>query len=143
MDGPFFVMNGDLLTDVDFSAMLDRHRQTGAAVTIGTHLKHERLEFGVLKLDSHGGVAGYDEKPTLDLHISMGLYVMEPAVLETIPDRFYDMPELIIDSIAAGARVKSWIHEGRWLDIGRVADYSEANEIFKADPTAFLPSRVR
>lgn len=139
MDEPFLVMNGDLLTDVDFSGMAERHHTTGAGVTIGTFLRHERLELGVLRLDEDGNVLGYDEKPTLDFHISMGLYVMSPDVLGRIPASSFDMPQLIVDMVEDGGRVGTWIHDGMWLDIGRIEDYGRANELFASDRTAFLP----
>lgn len=135
----FFVMNGDLLTDVDFAALMDRHRGSGAAVTVSTYRRAEQIQLGVLHLNETGDVVGYDEKPTLNLDISMGAYAMSPSVLTRIPDRRYDMPQLITDLLAAGERVASRRHDGFWLDIGRVDDYARANEIFAANPEAFLP----
>jgi NDP-sugar pyrophosphorylase family protein len=136
----FFVMNGDLLTDVDFAALMRHHRDSGAAVTVSTYRRAEQIQLGVLKLDASGDVLGYDEKPTLQLDISMGAYAMSPAVLERIPAGYYDMPQLILDLIAADQRVASRSHPGFWLDIGRVDDYARANEMFTEDPTRFLPA---
>jgi NDP-sugar pyrophosphorylase family protein len=135
----FFVMNGDLLTDVDFAALMRHHRESGAAVTVSTYRRAEQIQLGVLKLDGSGDVVGYDEKPTLQLDISMGAYAMSPAVLTRIPDGYYDMPQLIVDLIADGQRVAGRHHPGFWLDIGRVDDYARANEIFTEDPKRFLP----
>lgn len=139
LDGDFFVMNGDLLTDVDFAALMRHHSDAGAAVTVSTYHRAEQLQLGVLKLDGSGDVIGYEEKPTLHLDVSMGAYVMSPAVLDRIPAGYYDMPQLVVDLIADGQRVAGRPHPGFWLDIGRVDDYARANEMFAEDPGRFLP----
>jgi NDP-mannose synthase len=138
LDDDFLVMNGDLLTDVDFSAMVDHHHVAGADMTVGMRTHQERLELGVLSIDETGHVTGYQEKPTLELPISMGLYIISPGLLDLIPDGRYDMPQLVIDALAAGRRVTAYGHGGFWLDIGRVEDYARANEEFSANPEAFL-----
>ena len=78
-------MNGDLLTDVDYGALLARHKELGADVTISTYRRPERLELGVLTIEDSGRVSRYDEKPTLQLDVSMGLYAMTATVLEQSP----------------------------------------------------------
>lgn len=139
VDADTLVMNGDLLTDVDFGALMLAHRQSRAAVTISTYRRNERLELGVLTYEGGDDIVRYDEKPTLELDISMGLYAVRPDVLDRIPDGSYDMPALITDLIAAGWPVAGRRHPGFWLDIGRVDDYTRASEIFANDPDAFLP----
>lgn len=138
MTDDFLVMNGDLLTDVDFTALMDHHRASRATVTISTFNREERLELGVLQSAPDGAITGYDEKPQLNLTISMGLYAMSPAALRLIPDGYYDMPDLIRDLLAAGQPVIGRRHEGTWYDIGRPDDYAAANELFARDPRAFL-----
>ncbi|MCM0675202.1 sugar phosphate nucleotidyltransferase [Micromonospora phytophila] len=135
----FFVMNGDLLTDMDFTALMARHRENGAPVTVSVHTRAEKIELGILNVDASGDVVGYDEKPTLKLDVSMGAYAMSPRALAEIPAGPYDMPQLILDLLAKGARVGSWRHEGFWLDIGRVDDYSRADRMFSENRAAFLP----
>lgn len=139
MADDFLVMNGDLLTDVDYTALMDQHRRSQALITISTYRRDERIELGVLTYGSDGAITGYDEKPVLHLDISMGLYVLSPRALDHIPDGYYDMPFLIRDVLAAGERVVGRAHDGAWLDIGRLDDYAEANELFARDPEAFLP----
>jgi NDP-sugar pyrophosphorylase family protein len=139
----FFVMNGDLLTDVDFTALMDRHRASGSAATVSVYRRDERIDLGVLSLGAAGDVIGYDEKPTLHFDVSMGLYAMSPRVLEVIPTGAYDMPQLILDLLAAGHEVVGHRHDGLWLDIGRVDDYERANELFASDPAVFLPAADR
>lgn len=138
LEDDFLVMNGDLLTDVNFSAMVEHHRAAGADMTVGMRTHTERLELGVLSIDGTGHVTGYQEKPTLEFPISMGLYVISPSLLDLIPDDRYDMPQLVIDALAAHRSVTAYGHGGFWLDIGRVDDYARANEEFGANPKAFL-----
>ena len=126
----FFVLNGDLLTDLDFATLMQRHQESGATATVSTFTRTERIELGVLAIDPAGLVLGYEEKPTLTYEVSMGVYAMSPAVLERVPPGYYDMPTLVLDLLAAGHRVVSHRHTGRWLDIGRGDDYDEAYRIF-------------
>ncbi|MEV6365691.1 NTP transferase domain-containing protein [Micromonospora sp. WP24] len=135
----FLVMNGDLLTDLDFASLMAQHRGSGAPVTVSVYTRAEKIELGVLKVDESGDVVGYDEKPTLELDVSMGAYAMSPKALEQIPAGFYDMPQLIRDVLRRGGRVATWRHGGFWLDIGRVDDYSLANQKFAENPGDFLP----
>jgi len=135
----FFVMNGDLLTDLDFTSLMARHREAGAPVTVSVYSRPEKIDLGILQLDVDGEVIGYDEKPTLKLDVSMGAYAMSPAALAVIPEGPYDMPQLILDLLGTGQRVTSRQHEGFWLDIGRVDDYGLANRMFADNPAVFLP----
>ncbi|MCX4386387.1 nucleotidyltransferase family protein [Micromonospora peucetia] len=135
----FFVMNGDLLTDLDFTSLMAQHRNAGAPVTVSVYSRPEKIDLGILQLDADGDVIGYDEKPTLKLDVSMGAYAMSPAALAEIPEGPYDMPQLILDLLGKGRRVTSRRHEGFWLDIGRVDDYSLANRMFTENPAGFLP----
>ena len=138
----FFVLNGDLLTDLDFATLMRRHRESGAAATVSTFARAEKIELGVLHIGPTGDVVGYEEKPTLSYHVSMGVYAMAPRVLDRVPPGYYDMPTLVTDLLAEGERVASHRHNGRWLDIGRGDDYDEANRLFADDPGIFLPSEA-
>lgn len=135
----FLVMNGDLLTDVDLGQLMQAHRRAGATVTVSTFRRDEQLELGVLTYGPSDAIVRYEEKPTLKLDVSMGLYAMQADVLDRIPDGAYDMPALIMDLISDGRRVVGRRHEGIWLDIGLADDYARANEIFMSHPQAFLP----
>ena len=135
----FFVLNGDLLTDLDFATLMQRHRESGATATVSTFTRTEKIELGVLDIDPSGLVLGYEEKPTLTYEVSMGVYAMSPAILDRVPAGYYDMPTLVLDLLAAGEKVVSHRHTGRWLDIGRGDDYDEANRLYAGDPGIFLP----
>jgi NDP-mannose synthase len=127
----FLVMNGDVLTTLDYGELFEIHRRAGNALTIATHHRTVRTEYGVLHLDGHHGetrrVTGYEEKPTLEYTVSMGVYVLEPAALAHIPrgERF-DIPDLVLALLDAGEPVGSHLFEGYWLDIGRHDDYEQA-----------------
>jgi NDP-mannose synthase len=131
LDGTFLAMNGDVLTTLDYGELFELHRRAGNAMTIATHRRTVRTEYGVLHVDgSHGGtdrVTGYEEKPELEYTVSMGVYVLEPRALELIPagERF-DIPDLVLALLEAGEPVGSHLFEGYWLDIGRHDDYEQA-----------------
>lgn len=132
LDDTFFVMNGDLLTDLDFVALAETHFQTGAAATIGLYRRSVKIDLGVIETGPDGSVTGYVEKPVHDFLVSMGVYVMEPDVLRFIPkQQRFDLPDLIGALLASGIRVATHEHTGYWLDIGRPDDYQQAQTDFE------------
>ena len=129
----FMVMNGDLLTDLDFVAMAEAHQRSGSVGTIGLYRRDVTIDLGVIVADDAGAVSEYIEKPVYSYLVSMGMYVFEPRALDFIPaGRHFDLPDLIRALIAAGERVSSYRHEGFWLDIGRPDDYQRAQHEFEA-----------
>jgi NDP-sugar pyrophosphorylase family protein len=131
LDDTFLAMNGDVLTTLDYAELFEVHRRSGNALTIATHHRTIRTEYGVLHVDGKHGdtgrVTGYDEKPMLEYTVSMGVYVMEPSVLEHIkPGERFDIPDLVLALLDAGAPVGSYLYDGYWLDIGRHDDYEQA-----------------
>ena len=133
LDDTFLVMNGDVLTSLDYSRLYAAHREAGNVLTIATHERVVRSEYGVLHVDGDGPaddtrrVTGYEEKPETPYTVSMGVYMLEPAALEHIPsgERF-DIPDLVHALLAAGQPVGSYPFDGYWLDIGRHDDYEQA-----------------
>jgi NDP-sugar pyrophosphorylase family protein len=131
LDETFLVMNGDLLTDLDFDVLVSFHRRQGAALTIATHRRNVNVDFGVLEADEKNQVIGYKEKPELSYDVSMGIYVYEPSVLKFIaPGKYLDFPDLVLKLIAAGEKVYAMPSDCLWLDIGRPDDYALAQEIY-------------
>jgi len=131
LDRTFLVMNGDLLTDLDFDELVSFHRRHGAALTIAVHQRHVKVDFGVLELGDTYRVTGYDEKPELKYVVSMGIYVYEPRVLKFIaPGSYLDFPDLVLKLISAGEKVFAMSSDCLWLDIGRPDDYARAQEIY-------------
>jgi len=130
---PFMVMNGDLLTDLDFVRMAETHERSGSIATIGLYRRDVKIDLGVIVADDAGKVTDYIEKPVYSYLVSMGMYVFDPAVLASIPrDERFDLPDLIRALIASGQSVASYLHEGYWLDIGRPDDYQRAQLEFEA-----------
>lgn len=139
LDQTFLVMNGDLLTDLDFDGLVAFHRREGAALTIAAHARTIKIDLGVLEINSDGRLVGYREKPELQYRVSMGVYVYEPRVLSYIEyGKYLDFPDLVLKLLAAGEKVSAWPWEGLWLDIGRPDDYAKAQALFADNPDAFL-----
>jgi NDP-mannose synthase len=135
----FLVMNGDVLTDLDFDELVSFHRREKAALTIAVHRRTVKHDFGVLEIGDNHRVTGYCEKPEYQHDVSMGIYVYEPSVLRFIePGKYLDFPDLVLMLVRAGERVCAWPFEGLWLDIGRTHDYAEAQQLFADRPRAFL-----
>jgi len=124
----FLVMNGDVLTSLDFSEFLAFHKRSGSKATIALNRRHVDIDFGVVELDSDQKLSGYIEKPRIDYLVSMGVYAFNESVLEYIPaNEYLDIPDLMKRLLAEGEIVNGYIHEGYWLDIGRPDDYDKAN----------------
>lgn len=131
----FIVMNGDLLTDLNFSDLLDFHRKSSATLTIAAHRREIKIDLGVLEVDGDRRVRGYKEKPISSLEVSMGIYVYEPRVLQWIRrGESLDLPDLVLRLIASGEPVCAYPSHCQWLDIGRPDDYRQAQELFLNEP---------
>lgn len=128
LQSDFFVMNGDLLTNVNFEHLLNFHRNNQAAATMCVRQYDFQVPYGVVELEGEQ-IRSIVEKPVHNFFVSAGIYVLNPETLQQIPDgQFYDMPTLFDVMIAKGERCVSFpIHE-YWLDIGRMSDYQQAND---------------
>ena len=139
LDEPFLVMNGDVLTTLDYGAFLDEHIASGALATIATFGRTQTVDFGVIETDAEGMVRGYVEKPSSDYLVSMGVNALSPAALDGITrGERLDVPELMVRLIAAGKPVRSSRFDGYWLDIGRHDDFARAQDEFGAHAEEFL-----
>ena len=127
-DEPLFVVNGDILTKVDFRAMLDFHREHEAQMTVAVKQHEQQLPFGVVEIDGVE-ITGIVEKPVVSQFINAGMYLLNPEICRLVPDgEPSDMPALINRLLAEGHRVISFpVHE-YWLDVGRHADYQQARD---------------
>lgn len=134
----FLVLNGDLLTTLDFGAFFDRHVESGADLTIAVQRHQHRTQLGVVR---HEGdrVTGYEEKPSFSFDVSMGVYAYSRACIETIPAGLkFDFPDLVGALLERGRDVRIVLSGDTWLDIGNPEDYSEAQRLFQEDPGRFL-----
>ena len=143
LDDSFLVMNGDVLTVLDYAEFLDLHRESGNVLTIASHRRVVRTDYGVLHLDGEAGetrlVTGFQEKPEIPYVVSMGVYALEPRALDYVESGEYlDLPDLVLRLIAAGERVGSYLFEGYWLDIGRHEDYERAIAEFSELRSEFM-----
>ncbi len=133
----FLVMNGDLLTDLNLHDLVAFHRGQNALLTIAAHERRVKIDLGVLEIGADSGVTDYIEKPESSYHVSMGIYVYEPSVLNWItPGQHLDFPDLVLRLIAAGQRVCAYRTDCSWLDIGRPDDYARAQQLFTATAEA-------
>ena len=124
----FLMMNGDVLTTLDFSDLVNYHKRNGAIATIALKKRDVKIDFGVVEIDDGNSIVGYKEKPKIDYLVSMGVYAFEPIVLEYIkPNEYLDFPDLIKKLISNGETVKGYVYDGYWLDIGRPDDYERAS----------------
>ncbi|MGW0860434.1 nucleotidyltransferase family protein [Streptomyces sp. NPDC002690] len=126
----FLVMNGDVLTDLDFGEVLATHRSADAPLTIATYARKVHIDFGVLTTDDSRVVA-FTEKPSMDYRVSMGVYGLSRSTLDSytagLPLGF---DELVLDLLKAGNPPHAYEFDGYWLDIGRPDDYDRANAEF-------------
>jgi NDP-sugar pyrophosphorylase family protein len=135
----FLVLNGDILTDLSYAALLEAHSRSKGPMTIATFKREVQVDFGVLEVDL-GQVVGFSEKPTLHYEVSMGVYALSRATLEPYPaGQALGFDQLVLNLLAAGRRPASYAFDGYWLDIGRPDDYDRANAEFGALRTRLLP----
>ncbi len=129
LEPQFLVMNGDLITSLDYRDLFAFHRQQGALATIGTCPKMFQIDLGIIHADEQAQITDYIEKPSYTFQVSMGIYVFEAAVLNYIePNKYFDFPDLVKRLLAAGERVVSYPFDGYWMDIGNHGDYEKALE---------------
>jgi NDP-sugar pyrophosphorylase family protein len=137
----FLVINGDVLSDLDYAAFLRSHTTNPEmpALTISTQRRTLSSEYGVLVTDTDDRVIEYLEKPSYDLRVSEGVYAFSHEALKWIPDRErFDFPDVVIALMAAGEIVHARPHDGLWLDIGRPEDYERAQQLVSEHPERFL-----
>lgn len=135
----FLVMNGDILTDLDFGAFYDQHLASNHIFTISSYRRQQVIDYGVLETDPQQYLVGFREKPKAQYEVSMGIYMASRGVLELIPgNRQYGFDDLMLDLIKAGKRVRVKSFDGYWLDIGRPDDYAQAIEQFEAMKAKFI-----
>jgi NDP-mannose synthase len=128
----FLVLNGDILTTLNYHRLLRFHREKSGVVTIAMNQKKVPLELGVMECGRNSRLTGYLEKPVLTYSVSMGIYVFEKRVLRWIPPgKYLDFPELIQKLIRRGEVVNGYPSGDFWLDIGRHEDYEAAQEKFQ------------
>lgn len=129
--GDFLTINGDILTTLDYSALMRFHARAKAAATIGVCERSTHVDFGVISLDATDRLAAYTEKPSYRYLVSQGVNVFRRDSLNLIKKgECLGIPDFIRRLTAAGKTVMGFRNKAHWLDIGRPEDYEAAQEIF-------------
>ena len=128
---PFIVMNGDIITDLDFRSFFNFHQKENSLATICLYKQVHQVPFGVVEFNNKFQITSMKEKPKNEYYVNMGIYVFSPSVLHYIPENeYYDMPTLFQNLIDDQKSAKVFVFDGLWNDIGRVEDYQSANIVF-------------
>ncbi len=130
----FLVMNGDILTDLDFGELYRQHVTSEAVATIATYERDVRIDFGVLGYEGETHrVVEFIEKPTEHFSVSMGVYAFSKRILDLVPeDTAYGFDDLMLAMIEKQWDARAYPFTGYWLDIGRPDDYDQANREFES-----------
>jgi len=135
----FLVMNGDVLTNLDYSELLRSHTLVGAPLTVATARRTVKIDFGVLE-ENNGKLVAFREKPTLDYRVSMGVYGISRTTIEPYPEGLaFGFDQLVLELLRQRRHPASYPFDGYWLDIGRPDDYDEANRCFDSLRPMLLP----
>lgn len=128
---PFFVMNGDLLTTVNFAYMLEYHLENRAVATMGVREYEYQVPFGVVNTIGNE-IFSIEEKPTQKFFVSAGIYVLNPETIDYIPkNEYFDMPSLFEKLIQEKKNTITFPIKEYWCDIGRIEEFKKANEDYK------------
>ena len=136
LGGTFLVMNGDILTTLDYGELVAFHRERDAALTVAMHAKRVDIDLGVIEAED-GEVRDYREKPSLRFDVSMGIYVYDERALAHLPDGPCQFPELVLRLLAAGERVAAFRSDADWYDIGTLQEYERAALAVEREPERF------
>lgn len=125
----FLVVNGDIITDLNFKNLFETHIKSQAAMTVATIKRKQIIDYGVIESKQDNLIKSFQEKPTVDLQVSMGVYIFSKSILELIPDNEpFGFDDLMLKALADNLPLNSFPFEGYWLDIGRLEDYQKAND---------------
>lgn len=131
LKNPFFVINGDIITNVNFYNLLKYHSENSYKMTIGSRIYETQIPYGVLNI-KNSTVTSIDEKPISNYLVSGGVYVLNPELIKNIPEnQYFDITQLIDVSISNNEKVGSYPITDYWMDIGKLDDYQKANNDVK------------
>jgi NDP-sugar pyrophosphorylase family protein len=136
LGGTFVVMNGDILTTLDYRQLVEYHREQDVALTVAMKAKRVDIDLGVMDVEG-GLIRDYREKPSLSFDVSMGIYVYDERALRHLPDGPCQFPELVLRLLAAGERVAAFRSEADWYDIGTLVEYERAAADVEQFPARF------
>lgn len=137
----FLVMNGDILSDINYGDFYSDHVSRNELFTISSFVREHINLYGVLEKNDKNQLVGFHEKPKTRFEVSMGIYMLNKRILEFIPkNQPYGFDSLMLDLIKKNEKVFVKPFYGYWLDIGRPDDYMQAIEEFEAKKSTFLPN---
>ena len=136
LDETFIAMNGDVLTTIDYEALLEHHRTSEAILTVAMKSRRVDIDLGVIESEN-SFITGYREKPSLNYDVSMGIYVYEPRALEFLPEGPCQFPDLVLRLLGAGESVGAYLTDAEWFDIGTFAEHERATQYFEEQPGIF------
>ncbi|WP_281526735.1 sugar phosphate nucleotidyltransferase, partial [Campylobacter avium] len=124
----FIVMNADILTDLDFTELLNAHKKSKASMTVCLRQFSHQIPYGVI-YSKKSILTDIKEKPMQSFDIAAGIYVLENKILQYIKkDEYLDMPDLIKIALANKEKICTYTINDYWIDIGRLSEYKKANE---------------
>lgn len=138
----FVVMNGDIMTDLDYRSLLEGHIGSGAPLTVATYDRTVKIDFGVLQVGGATGdrIVAFQEKPVEHFSVSMGIYALSRETLRRFtPGKPLGFDDLVVDLIDSDDPPRVHPFDGYWLDIGRPDDYDRANEEWESLRPRLLP----
>ena len=140
LDDDFLVMNGDLLTTLNYRRFFDFHIKMNVAATIGIYSREVKIDFGVIQSDENGFLVDYIEKPVYQFDVSMGINALKLKKVQSYihPGEYLDLPDLMLRLHRDGQPVLCYREPCEWLDIGRLDDYQKAVDVYQTRPKGFL-----
>lgn len=128
----FLVMNGDILTDLNFSKLYNIHKKNKNLFTISSYKRKDSIDYGLLKINEKNTLTKFVEKPSKTYQVSMGIYIIEKKIIKYLPNnRYFGFDNLMYKLLKLKKNVKVINHNGYWLDIGKPEDYINAIKQFK------------
>ena len=135
----FLIMNGDVLSDLDYGKFYDDHVKSGEIFSISAYERLDTIDYGVLDSDETGHLTGFREKPKYAFEVSMGVYMANSEILQYIPkDQDFGFDHLMLRLLDESRKVNVCKYKGIWLDIGRPSDYEQAIDTFAENKNLFL-----
>ena len=134
----FLVMNGDILTNLNFEKFYFDHVNSNQIFSISSFIRKQKIDYGVLNCDSDNFLNGFVEKPLYEFNVSMGIYMLNKKIIDFIPNEFFGFDTLMKKLLQSGHKVKVDQFNDYWLDIGRPDDYMKAIEDFESMKHIFL-----
>jgi mannose-1-phosphate guanylyltransferase len=133
LNGTFLTINGDIISDLNLHNFIEFHRKRGGLITVAVTERKMKVDLGILESED-GHMIGFREKPAMKFTASMGIYCMEPGILELIPNNVpFGFDDLMYAMMERKLPVYMYRHDGLWLDIGREEDFRHAQEFFLRD----------